>query len=828
MINTSYTRLADKEAALAQRVSSAANDVQNRERVTQPTDTYSGNGVILSLSGQTDFVRVKSSERTTRLAGGSTAVLRLGSRGESVRTLQQTLSQLGYDTGGADGIFGEDTKEAVIAFQKAYELTPDGVVGSDTSRAIAKALDYHNRGILTVGSRGEAVKLLQIKLTSLGFSTKGTDGIFGDNTKNSVITFQRAHGLTEDGIVGNDTIGAIEKALANQNKGTLQKESSMNLTLGSRGEAVVTLQQNLTKLGYDTKGTDGVFGQATRDAVEAFQKAYNLKVDGIVGLATQNAIGKALDYQSRGILTVGSRGEEVTVLQKRLKQLGYYNQSIDGIFGKSTRNAVAALQAAYGQNPDGIVGSATQNAIKQALTRPTNTNSTVAKDTNLRLGSRGDEVSTLQKNLRKLGYSIKEMNGTFGVGTRNTVIKFQKICGLNPDGIVGSATKDAISKALEYQSKGLMGLGVRGSSISLLQKNLTELGYDTKGVDGWFGVDTKKAVMEFQQAFGLTVDGVVGAETQAVIRRTLATNGTKKPILVKDIELSLGSQGDDVRTLQENLTKLGYNTKGTDGVFGANTKKAVKMFQALHNLEVTGIAGRETLQKINEALMTDDSKPLDNWEQRQQMLDNIKNDTSLGLSEDKRTALLTAAERLLRENFDSRFVAGVLGNVLSEGNLGQFENSNYSDESEKPVYLEYMDANFDYASHLSNRSIQTVGISLAMEFALKGKESGVGMFGLGMCQWTGDRTIGVLQSYQKYAQNDKPTTEECIKAEINFMVDELKGEFSYVYLNWMNDNKTAAKAGYIFCGQYEIPGDTEAQAVIRAANAEKIYSVMMK
>ena len=60
---------------------------------------------------------------------------------------------------------------------------------------------------------------------------------------------------------------------------------------GSRGEAVTTLQTALNACGYDCGKADGIFGKKTKSAVEAFQKAKGLKVDGIVGRNTWTALG---------------------------------------------------------------------------------------------------------------------------------------------------------------------------------------------------------------------------------------------------------------------------------------------------------------------------------------------------------------------------------------------------------------------------------------------------------------------------------------------------------------------------------------------------------
>ena len=64
------------------------------------------------------------------------SVLKQGSSGPDVLTLQTTLKQLGFDPNGVDGIFGPGTQAAVIAFQKAKELTPDGICGPNTMAAL--------------------------------------------------------------------------------------------------------------------------------------------------------------------------------------------------------------------------------------------------------------------------------------------------------------------------------------------------------------------------------------------------------------------------------------------------------------------------------------------------------------------------------------------------------------------------------------------------------------------------------------------------------------------------------------------------------------------
>lgn len=80
--------------------------------------------------------------------------------------------------------------------------------------------------------------------------------------------------------------------------------------------------------------------------------------------------------------------------------------------------------------------------------------------------------------------------------------------------------------------------------------------------------------------------------------------GFEKIKEVENMLLKKGTKGAEVKKLQRNLIKLGYNLPkyGADGDFGNETKKAVRKFQRDHDLKVDGLAGPNTLGKINELL----------------------------------------------------------------------------------------------------------------------------------------------------------------------------------------------------------------------------------
>ena len=73
-----------------------------------------------------------------------------GSKGDLVRQVQQKLQKWGYLKGAADGVFGQDTYEAVVLFQKKNGLTADGVVGTATFQALGI-----NTGAVATSTRGE-------------------------------------------------------------------------------------------------------------------------------------------------------------------------------------------------------------------------------------------------------------------------------------------------------------------------------------------------------------------------------------------------------------------------------------------------------------------------------------------------------------------------------------------------------------------------------------------------------------------------------------------------------------------------------------------------
>ncbi|WP_129723760.1 peptidoglycan-binding domain-containing protein [Xylanivirga thermophila] len=217
-------------------------------------------------------------------------LLKVGSRGNEVATLQQQLQKMNlFNYNRITGYYGNITKDAVIRFQKQHGLSPDGIVGKNTYNALstydnAKRSGSTSQGVLIRrGSRGGAVSELQQILKSKGYLNDKVDGIFGRNTENAVKSFQKSSGLKSDGIVGKATWAKLG---SNNIPASGSTSSNTLIRRGSRGGAVSELQQILKSKGYLNDKVDGIFGRNTENAVKSFQKSSGLKSDGIVGKAT--------------------------------------------------------------------------------------------------------------------------------------------------------------------------------------------------------------------------------------------------------------------------------------------------------------------------------------------------------------------------------------------------------------------------------------------------------------------------------------------------------------------------------------------------------------
>ena len=209
----------------------------------------------------------------------------------------------------------------------------------------------------------------------------------------------------------------------------------------------------------------------------------------------------------------------------------------------------------------------------------------------------------------------------------------------------------------------------------------------------------------------------------------------------------------------------------------------------------------------------------------------------------KKGTLVAMAEVLLDDGFAPAFVAGILGNIMVEGDCGRFESSAYiSNPDAEPDYLVYLDENYDYREKYSYKLIYE-GISLQevynmiLELGPEGANGRGSCFGLGCLQWTSyERIKRLVENYIEVAGGaDTITLAQVQEAEGMTVSYELNNTYRSVYTTWQSENadqnttEAAFAAGVIVCVRYGVPVgyNTEDVQNTRGALAEAVYNVMM-
>ncbi len=343
-------------------------------------------------------------------------------------------------------------------------------------------------GSLEYGDKGDDVLRLQQALETLGYQPGKVDGTFGAYTENALRRFQKANGLSVDGIAGAKTVELLyalsgqtaavtvtqpvqtavpqpaqeSQSAVTRSDGSFFGGNYASMYPGQTGTRVVLLQNALNLLGYNCGMADGTYGDQTVQAVKAFQKANSLTEDGIAGKKTLKkmenlrntpAAAAVQPVQSSDTsLSSGMSGSAVSSLQQKLKDLGYYTGTVDGVYGSGTLSAVIAFQASHGLTADGVAGSRTlsalasanavtaQTAVQPVVVQTAVQTAQAASYRNLKLNATGADVTNLQTALLRLSYPVA-VTGTYDAATRTAVRSFQQRNGLTVDGVAGRLTQ---------------------------------------------------------------------------------------------------------------------------------------------------------------------------------------------------------------------------------------------------------------------------------------------------------------------------------------------------------------------------------------------------
>lgn len=259
----------------------------------------------------------------------------------------------------------------------------------------------------------------------------------------------------------------------------------------------------------------------------------------------------------------------------------------------------------------------------------------------LRLGYSGNDVYILQRRLNRISANYPSIpkipieDGIFGNETENAVKEFQRVFGLQVDGIVGNATwyevrekYNAVKKLNELLSEGLnydevtlqfpenLSFGDSGVYVSIIQYYLNFVSAFTTDfsdvpINGRFDEATVEQVKDFQAFAGLPQSGIMDEDTWNALYNEYrgiilslppsSFEGIARPF--PGIVLRIGSTGQDVRDLQQYINVLAGSYAqipeiSVDGIFGENTRDAVYAIQSLFGLTVDGSVDSITWAKI--------------------------------------------------------------------------------------------------------------------------------------------------------------------------------------------------------------------------------------
>ncbi len=318
----------------------------------------------------------KKTTTTKKTTAPTEKSLRMGMSGDRVTQVQQRLIELGYLDSEVTGYYGEQTAKAVQKFQRAVGLSDDGVAGGSTieklfasdapSRATkattakkttAATTTKPTEKSLRMGMSGDRVAQVQERLIELGYLDSEVTGYYGEQTAKAVQRFQRAVGLSDDGVAGGITIDKLFASDA-PSRTTTTKSTTTKTTTTTTAATTTSTATTVDKTGKTTTTTEP--SKATQEGTSTAVSNTTAVTDADKVTDPTLPDEEQIIYEE---LSFGSAGEAVKQLQKRLSELGYYDQSITDYYGVFLRIAVMNFQLGVGLPTTGVADNETQVRI---------------------------------------------------------------------------------------------------------------------------------------------------------------------------------------------------------------------------------------------------------------------------------------------------------------------------------------------------------------------------------------------------------------------------------------------------------------------------------
>ncbi len=331
-----------------------------------------------------------------------------------LRKIEQQLKRFGFGPGKRDGVSTAATRRALTRFQRAMDLPANGEPTDDTVRAL-NAVDRRvakkKPGLVGPGQRGKGIQTLQKRMAYLGYWNGPRDGVYSQDFAKAVKAFRADHkGLQND-------IGVMTRS----SRRVLARE--------------VRAQKKARPFRARVKNTDA-HKRAERRTLKAASRRHP---DGTQGLGR------------------GSKGASVAYAKRHLAAaLGRYPGPIDQRFDGQMENMVKRFQRSKpGLEVNGRLDRKTWLQLRKSRME--------AKDgTNppQRYGEESGAVKNTQKLLKKLGLYRGALDGEFGPGTRDAVVRFKKRHDVGgARGQIGENALKRLKAAVKRKSRGKVATG---------------------------------------------------------------------------------------------------------------------------------------------------------------------------------------------------------------------------------------------------------------------------------------------------------------------------------------------------------------------------------
>ena len=502
--------------------------------------------------------------------------LQYGVSGEKIKETQTLLSNLGYYSGNITGEFLDGTRAAIRAFQKDYGITQTGVLDSKTESTLKDAKFY----VLHDGMDDPNVKILQERLTELGYFDHLITEKFRAVTKKAVENFQAQNGLTVNGIANIATQQLLFSAQAL-----------------SKGKTRLPVSSNEHEIGNMIIAGDG------------------------------NNLYSTYDVEFVGNIRYGSTGERVKAIQKRLTELGFFDSSISGQYLKKTQQSVTDFQAHNGLSADGVIGSETWKVLfsnTQALSiaftpRPTPEPTPIPYHITIDVENQIVNVDGIDEN-GEYTIPVKKMTCSTGTDSHPSDVGDWKLTGRKARWAYFPQWGSSHAQFWTQINENIAFHSVTYSAVDY--SKLTISSYKNLGRKASHGC-VRLLVEDAMWIYDNIEKGVIVSIVEDLPHDEELRMSLKPPPLDKDTmgpsktpeptptpvynskstpppykQLSTRSEGEEVYWVQSKLKELGYYSGTITGGYYSGTVSAVKAFQKDQDMYPTGKIDKKTYEAL--------------------------------------------------------------------------------------------------------------------------------------------------------------------------------------------------------------------------------------